>query len=74
MTVFWILLAAAPTTIAALDPHLLSGALLFGLVLAIWSLGFGRFLRGLMGAREVEGPAIAARFQQLTVTALIAPL
>ena len=64
--IFWILLAAAPVTIAALDSwQRLTAGLAFGLVLGIWTLGFGTFARRLTGAREVDGPAIAARFQEL---------
>jgi Zn-dependent protease with chaperone function len=65
LAAFWILLAAAPATIASFGPCQLWGGLLFGLVLAIWSLGLGRFVRALMGAREVDGPALGARFAQL---------
>jgi Zn-dependent protease with chaperone function len=66
LSIFWILLLVAPTTIAALDSWQRSAAALaFGLVLGVWTLGFGTFVRKLTGAREVEGPAIAARFQEL---------
>ena len=61
----WIVLAAAPATIAGLEPWQLPAATTIAVALAVWILGMGTFLRRIMQTRPVEGAAVTGRFQQL---------